>query len=112
MTINPIPDALLGDSFTLLVPTRNGFSRTEVDNVRVERKSAVSDMTATRMRDVTELVVYYDCVSSYPEGMEFQAGQQAEYDGEVFEILEAQMFSGESPHHWKLVCRKTGGSRS
>lgn len=111
MTINPIPDALLGDSFTLLVPTQNGFSRTEVYNVRVERKSAVSDITATRMRDVTELVVYYDCVSSFPEGIEFQAGQQAEYDGEVFEVLEAKLFSGESPHHWKLVCRKTG-SRS
>lgn len=109
MTIKPIPDELLGDSFTLAVPTAHGFDKTEISNIRAERTSSVSDYTATRMRDVSELVIYYDCERSYPVGTSFRAGQQAEYCGEVFEILEARLFSGEAPHHWRLKCRHVGG---
>lgn len=109
MSIKPIPAALLRDGFVLLTPTQSGFSRTYIENVRIVCKSAVSDHTATRMRDISQLVVYFDCEQSYPAETEFYAGQQAEYRGALYELLTAELFSGEQPHHYKLTFQKISG---
>ena len=109
MTLKPIPTLLLCDSFTLKVPGADGYSITSVTDVRVVRKSRISDFTTSRTRDETALTIYYDCTNSYPQGLSFSAGMTAVFCGEEFEILEAVLFSGEQPHHWKLTARKTGG---
>ena len=115
MNIMPIPYELLCDSFVLLSPNESGFSRTFIDNVRIVKRSVISDYTSTRMRDISELVVYYDCERSTPSGVSFSAGEQAQLDGEqaqldgeLYELLKAELFSGECPHHYKLTFRKIG----
>jgi hypothetical protein len=110
ITINPIPDSLLGDSFSLIEPNKNGFERTEISNVRIDRTSAVSDYSSQRMRDTTELSIIFDCENSLPKYAEFCAGQQAEYCGETFEIVEVKLYSSDKPHHYTLKAKKTGGS--
>ena len=108
MNIMPIPYELLCDSFVLLSPNESGFSRTFIDNVRIVKRSVISDYTSTRMRDISELVVYYDCERSTPSGVSFYAGEQAQLDGELYELWKAELFSGEYPHHYKLTFRKIG----
>ncbi len=109
MKIKPIPDMLLGDSFTLVTPEEDGFRREEIFNVRVERTSAAQDFSSASPKDATKLVAYFDCFASQPVGTVFSAGQQAEYCGEVFEIVEARLFTGDAPHHWKIIGRKIDG---
>lgn len=110
--IRPIPAELLRDSFTLIVPAGNDFEQTLVRNVRAVKKSAVSDYASTRMRDAGELTIYYDCANSLPRSMEFTAGMQLEYGGELFEVLEAKLFSSTAPHHWKLTAKKIGNEEA
>ena len=106
MNVLPIPDELLGGSITLLAPTTSGFEQVDIENVRISRKSVVSDYTATRMRDAAELTVHFDCVNSRPLGQEFSAGMLAEDNGETYELLRAELFSADRPHHWVLKFRK------
>lgn len=110
MRIKPIPDTLLGDNATLIIPEGSGFIRIELSNIRAQRKSSITDYSAGQSRDTTELTVYFDCNSSEPVGMEFTAGEQLEYRGEVYEIIEVKLFAGEAPHHWRLVGRKIHGA--
>lgn len=107
--VKPIPAELLTDSAALLTPTESAYIRETLDDVRIVRVSAVTDYTAGRARDCTELLMYFDCVNSSPAGTEFSAGQSLEYCGEEFEIISAELFSGEGPHHWRVKARKTGG---
>lgn len=107
--VKPIPAELLTDSALLLTPSGSGYSRETLENVRIIRISAITDYSAGRTRDCTELVMYFDCVNSAPDGTEFVAGQSLECGGEVFEIISAELFSGEEPHHWRVKARKTGG---
>ncbi|MGN0651080.1 MAG: hypothetical protein ACI4KM_11635 [Oscillospiraceae bacterium] len=107
-TICPIPQELLNDAFTLIVPDENGFEQTYIQNVRAVKKSEISDYASTRTRDTSELVIYYDCTNSLPRRMDFCAGMQIEYCGELFEVLEAKQFCGVSAHHWKLTAKKIG----
>ena len=106
--IRAIPQELLGESFTLIIPNGDGFDEILVRNVRVKKKSAVSDYSSARMRDVSELVIYYDCANSLPHGLDFTAGMQLEYGGELFEVLEAKLFCGTAPHHRRITARKIG----
>lgn len=106
--IRPIPMELLGDSFMLIVPFEDSLEQIYVRSVRAVKTGAVSDYSSTRMRDTSELVIYYDCTNSLPQNMEFSAGMQIEYGGELFEVLEAKLFCGISPHHWKLTARRIG----
>lgn len=53
--------------------------------------------------------MYFDCVNSSPSGTEFAAGQSLEYCGETYEVVSAELFAGEDPHHWRVKARKTGG---
>lgn len=111
MNVNPIPDSLLGDEFYLCVPTKTGWSETLIENVRIERKSAVSDPTAANIRDNSELTIWYDYTNSYPEA-DFSAGARARYYGEVFEITEVKFFRAEELHHCRIKAIKTGGKRT
>ena len=110
--VKPIPAELLTDSAVLLTPTGSGYSSETLDSVRIVRVSAITDYTTGRTRDCTELVMYFDCVNSSPSGTEFTACQSLEYGGETFEVVSAELFAGEDPHHWRVKARKTGGEHT
>ena len=99
--VKPIPAELLTDGAVLLTPTGSGYLRDNLDSVRIVRVSAITDYTTGRTRDCTELVMYFDCVNSSPSGTEFAAGQSLEYCGETYEVVSAELFAGEDPHHWR-----------
>lgn len=107
--LKPIPAELLTDCAVLRTPTASGFNDTDLIDVRITRINAITDYTAGRTRDCTELVMYFDCVNSYPSDVEFAAGQTIAYCGESFEITSAELFSGTAPHHYRIKARKTGG---
>ncbi len=110
MKVKPIPSSLLTDSITLITPTAASVSEQLLTDVRVIRTSAVTNHLASRMRDISEIVVYYDCENSCPTGVEFCAGQSLAYCGELYEITEAILFAGEQPHHYRIKARKTSGA--
>lgn len=110
MKIMPIPDELLGDAITLLEPAEHGYRETEVVNVRVDRTNAVSDFNSAHTRDTTEITIYYDCENSRPSLVDFSAGMQAEYCGELFEIIKVKRYCAAAPHHYTITARKIGGS--
>lgn len=109
MKIPPIPEKLLTDEFTLLVPNTEGFSRTLVANVRAEEKSALSDYASGNVRGLSSLTIYYDMTHSLPQGLAFAAGMYAEYAGALWEITEARLYSAGSPHHYTLTARRVSG---
>lgn len=112
MNVKPIPDILLGDSLTLLVPNASGkWSETAVRNVRVERTGSVTDGFSKSARDDTELTVWYDCERSSPK-LGFAVGMKVRYRGETFEITEYKMYFADGPHHCKFTARKIGGNYS
>ena len=106
MTVKPIPQELLRDAVTLLVPAASGYESCELSCVRVVRKSAVSDRSAVNVRDVSEITVYYDCVNSSPAGAELSAGMLLESDGVRYEIIRAEEFSALEPHHIRITARR------
>ena len=108
MTVRPIPDVLLGDSITLLVPVSGKWNETKINNVRVERTGAVSDYSSQKPRDNTGLTVWYDCTRSSPK-TEFSAGMKVTYRGETYEITESRTYFADAPHHCKFKARKIGG---
>lgn len=112
VSVRPIPAELLTDSVTLRTPTAAGYSEKQLSDVRVVRTSEVTDHLSGKARDITGIVMYFDCVNSLPEGTEFTAGQSLRYCGEVYEIVEAVLFAGEQPHHYRVRARKTGGEFS
>ncbi|MBP1563672.1 MAG: hypothetical protein J6C38_08135 [Oscillospiraceae bacterium] len=107
MNVKPIPNSLLGDEFYLCVPTKNGWNRQLIENVRVERKSAVSTPTASNAHDISELTIWYDYTNSYPQA-DFSAGTRAEYNGEVYEITEVKFYRAEELHHCRIKAVKIG----
>lgn len=107
--IKPIPAELLNDWAVLLTPTEYGYSEKDLIDVRIVRTSKITDYAAGNARDCTEIVMYFDCVNSYPAGIDFSAGQSLVYRGEVYEITQAELFSGTEPHHYRVKARKTGG---
>ncbi|MBD5383960.1 MAG: hypothetical protein HDR72_03040 [Ruminococcaceae bacterium] len=109
MNVMPIPDILLGDSFTLLVPNVSGkWNETVIGNVRVERSGCISDYSSQKARDNTELTVWYDCEKSSPK-TDFAAGMKVRYHGETYEITEQRVYLADGPHHCKFKARKIGG---
>ncbi|MCI7692629.1 MAG: putative minor capsid protein [Oscillospiraceae bacterium] len=107
MNVKPIPNSLLGDEFYLYVPTESGWSRRLIENVRVERKSAVSSPTAANTRDISEITIWYDYENSYPYE-DFSAGMRARYQGEDFEITEVKFYRAQELHHCKIKAVKIG----
>lgn len=106
MNIRPIPLSLLNGSLTLLVPDGDGYSEYELTSVRVVRRSEITDRSAVNVRDISELTVYYDCVNSSPADMEFSAGMLLEQDGVRYEIVRAEEFAAQGPHHVRITARK------
>ena len=109
MNIEPIPEQLLNDEFTLLVPGESGYTSTEVSCVRIERKSALSDYADGDVRGLSALTIFYDMTYSLPQGLEFTAGMSAEYDGALWEITEARLYCADEPHHYTLTARRVSG---
>lgn len=109
MNVKPIPAELLTDSVTLRTPTASGYSDQTLYDVRIIRTSAVTDHLVTHTRERSEIVMYFDCVNSSPADTQFSAGQSLLYCGEIFEIIEAVLFAGEEPHHYRVKGRKTSG---
>lgn len=107
MNVKPIPNSLLGDDFYLYVPTESGWIRRLIENVRIERTSAVSSPTAANTRDISEITIWYDYENSYPYE-DFSAGMRAEYQGESFEITEVKFYRAEELHHCKIKAVKIG----
>ncbi len=105
MSVKPIPSSLLNDSITLLAPTASGYSETEVTEVRVVSTDEITDYVRLRARDIGELTVYYDCVNSSPAGVEFAAGMSILYNGKRYELISAQTFCAEQPHHIRIKAR-------
>ncbi len=107
MTIQPIPFSLLNDVVTLHEPTKDGGYRTrKIEYVRVVPNSEITDRSAVNVRDVSEITVYYDCANSSPRGVRFQAGMLLQYNGSSYEIIRAETFAGERPHHIRITARK------
>ena len=105
LNARPIPDELLGDDITLIVPAAYGTSRERIYNVRVEKQAAITDYTSSSQRDNTVITVWYDCENSYPKA-EFPVGAKVEYGDEVFEIVESKVYKTDVPHHIKFKARK------
>lgn len=105
MNIKPIPDELLGDDITLILPTGSGFYRRNIYNVRVEKLEAITDYASRKIRDNTVITVWYDYENSYPQA-DFPAGARVEYEDCVYEITETKVYSAGSPHHCKFKARK------
>lgn len=109
MNIKPIPNELLGDSFTLLVPAASGgWTEKEIRNVRIERTEAVTEYSSQKQRSNTEITVWFDCVNSSPK-TDFSAGMKARYRGEIFVITEHKVYFAGAPHHCRFKARKVGG---
>lgn len=108
MNIKPIPDILLGDSFTLLTPASGKWNETRINNVRIERVEAITDYSSQKARDNTEITVWFDCANSSPK-TDFSVGMKARYHGEIYEITEQRVYSSDRPHHCKFKARKIGG---
>lgn len=108
MTVRPIPDVLLGDSITLLIPAAGKWNETKISNVRVERSEAVSEYSSHKVRDNTEITVWFDNVKSTPKA-DFSVGMRVNYRGESYEITECRTYFADAPHHCKFKARKLGG---
>lgn len=108
MNIKPIPDILLGDSFTLLTPVSGKWNETKINNVRVERTEAVSGYSSQKAHDNTSITVWFDYARSSPK-VKFSAGMRVSYHGESYEITESRDYFADAPHHCKFKARKIGG---
>lgn len=107
MNVKPIPNALLGDKITLILPTKTGFSETPISNVRVERSERIEGQKANDQRGIAEITVWVDRVNS--TWAEFPIGAKIRYDGEAFEINEQKVYrAGVQPHHCKFKAIKIG----
>ncbi len=107
MTIQPIPFSLLNDVISLQEPIDYGsYMICEIEYVRVVPNSEITDRSAVNVRDVSEITVYYDCANSSPRGVRFQAGMRLQYNGSSYEIIRAETFAGERPHHIRITARK------
>lgn len=109
-SVRPIPLELLTDIAVLRTPSGSGYTDTDLIDVRIVRTSGITDYTTGRTRDCTEIVMYFDCVNSYPQDTVFAAGQTIMYCGESYEVIQAELFSGTEPHHYRVKARKTGGT--
>lgn len=109
MKIPPIPNVLLTDEFVLLVPNGEGYKKTMVESVRITEKSAISDYVTANVKELSQITIYYDCERSYPSELEFKAGMNVQYGGELWEITEANRYGIDSPHHYTITARKICG---
>lgn len=106
MNVKPIPNRLLGDSITLILPTANGSSETPIKNVRVERSERLENYPGADIRGCAEITVWVDRANS--TWAEFPVGARVRYDGCVFTITEQRVYYAEEPHHCKFKAKMIG----
>lgn len=108
MNVKPIPNELLGDSITLILPTAAGKTEKKISNVRVELSDFVGDYSSKSPNDGGEITVWADKENS--TAAEFPVGARVRYRSMTFEIIESKTFYAavNKPHHIKFKARKTG----
>ena len=55
MKVKPIPNSLLGENITLVLPTATGFSETPIKNVRVELSDSLDSYGKTTVSSAAEI---------------------------------------------------------
>ena len=106
MNVKPIPNALLGDGITLMLPTETGLTETLISNVRVERSEDIKNHLSDEPRDNAEITVWVDRRNS--TWTEFPVGAKVRFENEVFEITEQKVYRAGEPHHCKFRAIKIG----
>lgn len=106
MNVKPIPNALLGDNITLLLPTPAGFSETPVKNVRVELSESIENYSGSDIHGCAEITVWVDRRNS--TWTEFPVGANVRYNGGTFTITEQKVYRAGEPHHCKFTAKKIG----
>ena len=106
MNVKPIPNALLGDDITLMIPTATGFTETPISNVRVERTEDIKNYPSDDPRGRAVITVWADRHNS--TWTDFPVGAKVRYGGEVFEIAEQKIYRAGEPHHCKFTAIKIG----
>lgn len=107
MTIEPIPDSLLGDEIVVLKPDQNGWTECTVSNVRAEKTNAVEN-GYSNPQEKTRLIVWYDFVNSNPKALDIASGMRIRFEGEIFDIVSVKVYRAETPHHIKISAVKIG----
>ena len=106
MNVKPIPNALLGDDITLVLPTAAGLAETPISNVRVERSEDIKNYSSDDPRGRAEITVWVDYRNS--TWADFPVGAKVRYNGEVYEITEQKVYRAGEPHHCKFKAIKIG----
>ena len=106
MNVKPIPNALLGDDITLMLPTGAGFTETPISNVRVERSEDIKNYSSEDPSGRAEITVWVDRHNS--TWTDFPVGAKVRYENEVFEITEQKVYRAGEPHHCKFRAIKIG----
>lgn len=106
MNVKPIPNELLGDNLTLIVPKATGSAETPISNVRVERSEDIEGYSTNDPRRRTEITVWVDYRNS--TWTDFPVGAKVRFNGEVFEITEQKVYRADTPHHCKFRAIKIG----
>lgn len=106
MRIKPIPQELLGDSLTLICPTKTGSLETPISNVRVERSESIEGNSSGDAKSTAEITVWVDYRRS--TRAEFPIGARVRYNGEVFEVDTRKVYRAGIPHHLKFTAKKIG----
>ena len=106
MNVKPIPNALLGDDITLMIPTATGFTETPISNVRVERSEDIAGYSSDDPRGHAEITVWVDRHNS--TWTDFPVGTKVRFGGEIFEINEQKVYRAGEPHHCKFKAIKIG----
>ena len=106
MNVKPIPNALLGDDITLMLPTESGFTETPISNVRVERSESIANYTSDDPRRRAVITVWADYHNS--TWTDFPVGAKVRFGGEVFEITEQKVYRAGEPHHCKFRAIRIG----
>lgn len=110
--MKPIPRKLLIHTAELSKVTLGDYNIRELtDTVKLEHIRVEPCSSAVTAKDNRQLNasyrLFYDCVSSSPQGVTFGIDMCVSYDGEEFRIAEVKKFSDENKlHHIEvMLCR-------
>ena len=106
MNVKPIPNELLGESITLIIPKGTGFAETLIENVRVEREEDIEGYATKDPHRHVGITVWVDYRNS--TWTDFPVGAKVRYKGEDFEIAEQKIYRAGEPHHCKFRAIKIG----
>lgn len=106
MNVKPIPNELLGDSVTLIIPRSAGSAETPISNVRVERSEDIGGYASDEPRGHAAITVWVDRRNS--TWTDFPVGARVRYNNELFEIAEQKVYHVGTPHHCKFRAIKIG----